>query len=84
MVSILQSLSKTIHLSIVLAILLFIGLFFAGGDWAFDQLFWSWLFRYFHVVAGVMWIGLLWYFNLLNNYFLIISSKNVANTTFQI
>ena len=39
MVSILQSLSKTIHLSIVLAVLLFIGLFFTGGDWAFDQLF---------------------------------------------
>ena len=63
MVSILQSLSKTIHLSIVLAILLFLGLFFTGGDWAFDQLFWSWLFRYLHVVSGIMWIGLLWYFN---------------------
>ena len=63
MVSILQSLSKTIHLSIVLAILLFLGLFFGGGDFAFDQLFWSWLFRYLHVLAGVMWIGLLWYLN---------------------
>ncbi len=63
MFSILQSLSKTIHLSIVLAILLFIGLFFAGGDWAFDRMFWSWLFRYFHVVSGIMWIGLLWYVN---------------------
>ena len=63
MVSILQSLSKTIHLSIVLAILLFIGLFFSGGDFAFDQLFWSWLFRYLHVLSGVMWIGLLWYLN---------------------
>ena len=63
MVSILQSLSKTIHLSIVLAILLFIGLFFGGGDFAFDQLFWSWLFRYLHVLSGVMWIGLLWYLN---------------------
>jgi len=61
--SILQSLSKTIHLSLALAILLFITLFFAGGEWAFDQLFWSWLFRYFHVLAGVMWIGLLWYLN---------------------
>ena len=61
--AILQSLSKTIHLSIILAILLFIGLFFGGGDWAFDQLFWSWLFRYFHVLSGVMWIGLLWYLN---------------------
>ena len=63
MVSILQSLSKTIHLSIVLAILLFLGLFFGGGGFAFDQLFWSWLFRYLHVLAGVMWIGLLWYLN---------------------
>ena len=63
MVSILQSLSKTIHLSIALAIILFIGLFFGGGDWAFDQLFCSWLFRYLHVLAGVMWIGLLWYLN---------------------
>jgi uncharacterized membrane protein len=63
MVSILQSLSKTIHLSIILAVLLFIGLFLGGGDWAFDQLFWSWLFRYFHVLAGIMWIGLLWYLN---------------------
>ena len=63
MVSILLSLPKTIHLSIVLAILLFIGLFFGGGDWAFDQLFWSWLFRYFHVLSGIMWIGLLWYLN---------------------
>ena len=63
MITLLQSLSKTIHLSIVLAILLFVGLFFGGGDWAFDRLFWSWLFRYFHVLTGIMWIGLLWYLN---------------------
>ena len=63
MFNILQSLSKTVHLSLGLAILLFAGLFFAGGDWAFDRMFWSWLFRYFHVVAGIMWIGLLWYVN---------------------
>ena len=62
MISILQSLSKTIHLSIAIAILLFVYLFFAG-DLTIDQLFWSWLFRYLHVVSGVMWIGLLWYFN---------------------
>ena len=63
MVSLLQSLPKTIHLSIVLSILLFLGLFFGGGDFTFDQLFWSWLFRYLHVLSGVMWIGLLWYLN---------------------
>ena len=63
MLSILQSLSKTIHLSIVIVVLLFVYLFYAEGGWAFDQLFWSWLFRYLHVLSGVMWIGLLWYFN---------------------
>jgi len=63
MYSVLQSLSKTIHLSIVLAVLLFLGLFFTGSDWAFDRLFWSWLFRYLHVLSGIMWIGLLWYVN---------------------
>ena len=62
MVTILQSLSKTIHLSIAIAVLLFVYLFFAG-DLSIDQLFWSWLFRYLHVLSGIMWIGLLWYFN---------------------
>ncbi len=28
-----------------------------------DLIFWSWLFRYIHVVVAIMWIGLLWYFN---------------------
>ena len=62
MEAILQSLSKTIHLSIAIAILLFVYLFFAG-DLTIDQLFWSWLFRYLHVISGIMWIGLLWYLN---------------------
>jgi uncharacterized membrane protein len=62
MIEILQSLPKTIHLSIAISVLLLLGLFF-GGDLYFDRLFWSWLFRYFHVISGVMWIGLLWYLN---------------------
>ena len=57
------SLSKVIHTSIILAVVLFLFLSFGNGGFTIDQLFWSWLFRYFHVVAGVMWIGLLWYFN---------------------
>ena len=57
------SLSKVNHTSIILAVLLFLFLFFSSGGIEFDQTFWSWLFRYFHVLAGVMWIGLLWYFN---------------------
>ena len=63
MVNILKSLSKTIHLSVALSLILFLGLFFGNGGFDFDLLFWSWLFRYFHVMSGVMWIGLLWYFN---------------------
>ena len=58
-----SSLSKVIHTSIILAVILFLFLSIGSGGFAFDQLFWSWLFRYFHVVSGVMWIGLLWYFN---------------------
>ncbi len=63
MINILQSLSKTIHLSLALAILLFIGLYFGADGFAFDRYFFSWFFRYLHVLAGVMWIGLLWYLN---------------------
>ena len=63
MVNILQSLSKTVHLSLVIAILLFLGLYFGGDGFIFDQYFFSWLFRYLHVLAGIMWIGLLWYLN---------------------
>ena len=63
MSNLLSSLSKTIHASLALAILLFIGLFYLNGGFAFDTLFWSWLFRYIHVIVAIMWIGLLWYFN---------------------
>jgi uncharacterized membrane protein len=59
----LQSLSKTIHASIILSVLLFFGLHFFGDGFAFDRIFYSWLFRYLHVIAGIMWIGLLWYLN---------------------
>jgi len=63
MEEILKSLQKTIHLSIALTLILFLGLFFGNGGFDFDTLFWSWLFRYLHVLSGVMWIGLLWYLN---------------------
>ncbi len=57
------SLSKTVHASLALAILLFLGLFYQNDGFSFDTLFWSWVARYTHVVVGTMWIGLLWYFN---------------------
>ena len=61
--NILSSLSKTMHASVALMFLLFVGLFYLNEGFAFDSLFWSWLFRYIHVVVATMWIGLLWYFN---------------------
>ena len=63
MVSILQSLSRTVHYSILLAVILFLGLYFSGDGFVFDQYFFSWLFRFIHVLVGTMWIGLLWYLN---------------------
>ena len=61
--NILTSLSKTIHASLALAIILFLGLFYQNDGFSFDRIFWSWFTRYIHVVVGIMWIGLLWYFN---------------------
>ena len=61
--NLLSSLSKTIHASLALAIILFLGLFYQNDGFSFDRLFWSWGARYIQVVVGIMWIGLLWYFN---------------------
>ena len=58
-----QSLSKTVHLSLGISVILFLGLYFANGGFDIDVLFWSWVFRYIHVIVATMWIGLLWYFN---------------------
>ena len=61
--NLLSSLPKTVHASFALAIILFLGLFFADGDIVFDYAFWSWLARFIHIIVAIMWIGLLWYFN---------------------
>ena len=61
--NLLSSLPKTIHASLALTIILFLGLFFADGDIVFNYGFWSWLVRYIHIIVAIMWIGLLWYFN---------------------
>jgi uncharacterized membrane protein len=63
MSNLLSSLSKTVHASVILALVLFLGLFYQNDGFAFDVTFYSWLARYTHVVVGIMWIGLLWYFN---------------------
>ena len=61
--NLLQSLSKTVHASVLLTILLFLGLHFFGDGFAFDTIFWSWLARFTHVIVAIMWVGLLWYLN---------------------
>ena len=63
MIKLLSSLSKTVHASFGLTIILFLVLFFLNGGFAFDTLFWSWVCRFVHVTVAIMWIGLLWYFN---------------------
>jgi uncharacterized membrane protein len=61
--NILQSLPKTILSSIITTLIFFGFLFYLNDGWANDRYFWSAIFRYLHVVSGIMWIGLLWYFN---------------------
>ena len=63
MVNILSSLSRTIYVSLLIAVVVFLGLFYQNDGFTFDRIFWSWLLRLVHVVFAIMWIGLLWYFN---------------------
>ncbi len=61
--NLLSSLSKTIHTSLAIGVVLFLGLFYQYDGFSFDRIFWSWVARYVHVIVSIMWIGLLWYFN---------------------
>ena len=61
MTKLLTSLKLTITTGLILTIA-FIIYFLAIGN-NIDIYFWQFLFRYIHVLAGTMWIGLLWYFN---------------------
>ena len=61
--NLLSSLSKTIHASLAIAIILFLGLFYQNDGFSFDRIFWSWVARYVHVIVGIKCICLLWYFN---------------------
>ncbi len=61
MAGILSDLNKTIGAGVVLAVVLFL-LYLGLGGFS-NELFWAFLFRWLHVLSGVMWIGILWYFN---------------------
>ena len=69
MSAILTSLRNTVTVGFALALLLMIvsfvittGSIDIGEGFKYNP-FWMFVFRWLHVLAGVMWIGLLWYFN---------------------
>ena len=61
MTKLLASLNLTIITGITLTIV-FVLYFITLGN-KLDIYFLQFLFRYIHVLAGTMWVGLLWYFN---------------------
>ena len=65
MAKILSSLNNTIISGFVLVVVLAIvvGSWHGQAGLQFDQGWWSFLFRWLHVLSGVMWIGILYYFN---------------------
>ncbi len=62
MAGLLANLRNTMIVSVILA-LIFIAAYFSVYGGVADQTFWTAIFRWLHVLFGIMWIGLLWYFN---------------------
>jgi uncharacterized membrane protein len=62
--AIFQSLGRTIAAGVILLVIIIIVVSTAvGGAMKFDHAWWAFFMRWLHVLSGVMWIGLLWYFN---------------------
>ena len=64
MSSILSDLRNTVIAGVVLTVVMVavvVGM--EGQGFQLDTAYWSFFFRWLHVLSGVMWIGLLWYFN---------------------
>lgn len=61
MSAILDSLRNTVIAGFVIAAILLLMYLNWGGT--FDHAFGTFIMRWLHVLSGVMWIGLLWYFN---------------------
>jgi uncharacterized membrane protein len=62
MAGLLANLRNVVIVSFILA-LIFIAAYFSAYGGVADQTFWTAIFRWLHVLFGIMWIGLLWYFN---------------------
>ncbi|MDA1099774.1 MAG: urate hydroxylase PuuD [Proteobacteria bacterium] len=64
MAAILTSLRNTVIAGLVLAVIMVVALmFWHAGSIAFDMAWATFVVRWLHVLSGVMWIGILWYFN---------------------
>jgi len=64
MAKILEKLNSTIIAGFVLVVVLIIVVMIWHGEGlALDEAWWSFLFRWLHVLGGIMWIGILYYFN---------------------
>ena len=64
MAAILTSLRNTVIAGIVLTILMVLYVTNASGEaLSFDHAYFTFFMRWLHVLCGVMWIGILWYFN---------------------
>ena len=63
--AIFQSLGRTIiaGLVVLVVIIVVVSGIHGGGAKAGDHAWWAFIMRWLHVMSGVMWIGLLWYFN---------------------
>jgi uncharacterized membrane protein len=60
--ALLGNLRNTVIVGAVLA-LIFIAFYLSSYGGHADRIFWQAIFRYLHVLFGIMWIGLLYYFN---------------------
>jgi uncharacterized membrane protein len=64
MAAILQSLGRTVAAGVVLLIILVLLVGAATGQFVkVNADYWPFFMRWLHILSGVMWIGLLWYFN---------------------
>jgi uncharacterized membrane protein len=63
MVSVLQSLGRTVTAGFVLLAIIVVLVGIAGERVTFDANYWPFFMRWLHILSGVMWIGLLWYLN---------------------
>ncbi len=60
----LTNLRNTVAAGFVLTLIIYILVrLFLGTGIGLDSAWWTFCFRWLHVISGIMWIGLLWYFN---------------------